>query len=194
MHELATEHLVLRRFRPADAEAFVRLAGDWLVARMTSDIPHPLEIATARAWLKPSRQDFRAAIIHQGELIGSVGYYRRPLGGAELGFWIGRSWWGRGFATEAARAIVRFGFECERLPGFSSSYFTENIASAKVLSKLGFETVGESRIFCAARRCELKAVTCWLGQTRAVELNLASRTPPARVSWRSLLGRMAGWV
>ena len=139
---LETERLVLRPFRRADAAEFARLAGDWAVASMTSDIPYPFSAAQAVGWLRPVRGEVRFAIEREGQLIGGAGYYRRPSGVAELGFWLGRPWWGQGYATEAARAVVRHGFGNRRLPGFSSAHFVDNPASARVLAKLGFEAVG----------------------------------------------------
>jgi len=101
---LETERLVLRPFRTGDAREFARLAGDWAVASMTSDIPYPFSAAQAMGWLRPVRGEARFAIELDGQLIGGAGYYRRPSGVAELGFWLGRPWWGQGLATEAARA------------------------------------------------------------------------------------------
>ena len=142
MVTLATERLLLRPFRRSDAAEFTRLAGDWAVASMTSDIPYPLSQTQAMAWLKPGRGEVRFAIELEGRLIGGAGYYRRRSGAAELGFWLGRPWWGRGYATEATQAIVRYGFQARKLPGFTSSHFVDNWASAGVLRKLGFEPVG----------------------------------------------------
>ena len=103
MVTLATERLLLRPFRRSDAAEFTRLAGDWAVASMTSDIPYPLTQTQAMAWLKPGRGEVRFAIELEGRLIGGAGYYRRRSGAAELGFWLGRPWWGRGYATEATQ-------------------------------------------------------------------------------------------
>ena len=120
----------MRPFRRSDAAEFTRLAGDWAVASMTSDIPHPLSQSQAYAWLRPGRGEVRFAIELDGQLIGGAGYYRRRSGAAELGFWLGRPWWGRGYATEATQAIVHYGFQTRRLPGFTSSHFVDNWASA----------------------------------------------------------------
>ena len=160
MVTIATERLLLRPFRRSDTAEFTHLAGDWSVASMTSDIPHPLSEGHARAWLKPGRAEARFAIELDGRLIGGAGYYKRRSGMAELGFWLGREWWGRGFATEATRAVLQYGL-AGRLPGFTSSHFVDNHASAGVLRKLGFEPVGRCRI-CVARGHEVEAVTYWL--------------------------------
>jgi RimJ/RimL family protein N-acetyltransferase len=192
MVTLATERLVLRPFRRTDVAAFTRLAGDWAVASMTSDIPHPLTEKQAIAWLKPGRGEVRFAIELEGRLIGGVGFYCRRSGAAELGFWLGRQWWGMGYATEAARAVVSHGFEAGRLPGFTSSHFVDNHASAGVLRKLGFEPVGRGRIACAARSYEVEAITYWLPAKRAVLGQPVTVATPAAPRWRAWLNRLAG--
>jgi ribosomal-protein-alanine N-acetyltransferase len=191
MSKLETERLVLRAFRGTDADEFARLSGDWAVASMTSDIPYPFSPAQAVGWLKPARGEVRFGIEREGRLIGGVGYYRRPSGIAELGFWIGRPWWGHGFATEASRIVVRYGFANPRLPAFSSAHFVDNVASARVLAKLGFEAVGRGRIACAARRQDVDVVTYWLDRQHALMGEPSSKSPTARqppARWRAWLG------
>lgn len=189
MARLQTDRLILRSFRRADAKDFARLAGEWTVASMTSDIPYPFTPAQALGWLKPVRGEARFAIEHKGLLIGGVGFYRRPSGIAELGFWLGRPWWGHGYATEASRAVIRHGLGNVRLPGYSSAHFIDNPASARVLSKLGFRPRTQARMMCVARGCEVEAVTYWLDRNSAARV-----TPPLRLAesersgWRTWLG------
>lgn len=190
---LETERLTLRPFRATDAPEFARLAGDWEVASMTSDIPYPFSATLAMGWLRPVRGEARFAIDLEGRLIGGAGYYRRPSGVAELGFWLGRPWWGQGLATEATRAVVRYGFSNPRLPGFSSARFDDNPASARVLVKLGFEAVGRGTIACAARGHDVAVVTYWLDRERAllaVPPILLPKGPRPR--WRSWLNLLVG--
>lgn len=165
---IETPRLILRPLRAGDAPEFLELASDWEVARMTSDIPHPLLPVHAKAWLKPNGSDVRFAIEQQGRMIGSVGYFRRRSGAAELGFWLGRQHWGQGFATEAAAAVVRHGIGVEGHATFSSAHFVDNPASGRVLSKLGFEPVGIARMWCSARGVEVDAVGQWLTRERAI--------------------------
>jgi [ribosomal protein S5]-alanine N-acetyltransferase len=188
--KVATQRLILRPFRREDAGEFTRLAGDWAVASMTSDIPFPFTQSEAMAWLRPVRGEVRFAIELQGRLIGGAGYYRRPSGAAELGFWLGRPWWGQGFATEAAQAVLRLGFKDPRLPGFTSAHFADNRASERVLIKLGFEATGRGTIACAARGADVPAVSYWLDRQRA-KLNAPSllSDAPRRSRWRTWLGR-----
>ncbi|KAB2916079.1 MAG: GNAT family N-acetyltransferase [Hyphomicrobiaceae bacterium] len=188
MSKLETERLSLRPFRRTDAPAFTRLAGDWAVASMTSDIPFPFVESQAAGWLEPARGEVRFAIEREGRLIGGVGYYRRASGVAELGFWLGRAWWGRGYATEAAEAVVRRGLRDRSLPGFSSAHFIDNPASGRVLAKLGFEPTGRGLIACEARGCDVEVVTYRLDRKRASIVMPALATEPAsRPRWRAWL-------
>jgi RimJ/RimL family protein N-acetyltransferase len=161
------------------------------VASKTSDIPYPFSPQQALGWLKPVRGEVRFAIELERRLIGGTGYYRRPSGAAELGFWLGRQWWGQGYATEATRAVVRYGFGDRRLPGFCSAHFVDNQPSQRVLAKLGFEATGRGRICCVARGYDVESITYWLDRQRAMLATppiLPGDTP--RPGWRSWLGRL----
>jgi [ribosomal protein S5]-alanine N-acetyltransferase len=161
MGNLTTERLHLRPFAASDWRAFHDLAGDWGVARMTSDIPHPLTPEVARKWMHRARGERRLAIVTGDTVIGGVGYFRRRSGAAELGFWLGRPWWGQGFTTEAARAVIEHGFS-EGLPAFASAHFLDNPASGRVLAKLGFVPVERTTMWCEARGNHVEAITYWL--------------------------------
>ncbi len=190
--QLETPRLTLRSLRAGDTAQFLDLAGDWEVAHMTSDIPHPLTPQHAKDWLRPSGGDVRFAIELQGSMIGSAGYFRRRSGAAELGFWIGRTHWGCGYATEAAGAVVRHGF-MNGHACFSSAHFADNRASARVLAKLGFMPAGRSRIWCAARGVEVEATGLWLTRERAeAALGPIPLTEPMRPAWAGRLGRWFG--
>ena len=192
MAKLETERLTLRPFQRADAGEFTRLAGDWAVASMTSDIPFPFAETQAHAWLSPVRGEVRFAIQREGRLIGGAGFYRRRSGAAELGFWLGRPWWGRGYATEAAQAVVRHGFKAHRVPGFSSAHFADNPVSGRVLAKLGFEPAGRGWIGCAARGHDVEAITFWLDRKRAALAIPAMSAQDTRMRWRAWLSFVGG--
>lgn len=159
---------------------------------MTSDIPHPLLPVHAKAWLQPNANDVRYAIDTHGRMIGSAGYFRRRSGAAELGFWLGRNHWGMGLGTEAAAAVVRYGFSLDRHITFSSAHFTDNPASSRVLRKLGFEPVGRSRMWCSARGMEVEAISLWLTRERAVTALGPIDSPESRIAHASG-GRIGRW-
>lgn len=195
-YRLATDRLLLRPFAKTDARVFAHLAGDWDVARMTSDIPHPLPADVAARWLKPVAGDTRFAIELDGQLIGGAGYYCRLARVGELGFWLGRPFWGRGLAKEAARAVVAHGFTEGGLTAMSSSHFIDNPASARVIAHLGFQQAGRERLWSPARGVDVDAITYWLDRA-AAQRALGADLRPVRAAapasgWRRIAARVWG--
>lgn len=148
---LETSRLRLRPFAPADAGAVQRLAGDREIAATTLNIPYPYEDGMAAAWIAghagqwQRREAMTCAVEAKdsARLIGATGLridgdQRR----AELGYWIGRPWWGAGYATEAARALVAYGFGPLGLDRVFARCFASNPASARVLMKIGMRQEG----------------------------------------------------
>jgi RimJ/RimL family protein N-acetyltransferase len=166
MFELTTARLRLRPLRSRDIDAVMALAGDVRVARMLTDMPHPATHAAMRKWLRSSRGETRYAIEHQGQFIGSVGYFYDDDASVELGYWLGPAWWGLGFAAEAARALLEFAVATDGIEQVTASYFIDNAASAKVLRQLGFEPVAQRPVWCPARGAEVDAVFCRLDTDR----------------------------
>jgi ribosomal-protein-alanine N-acetyltransferase len=150
---LKTSRLLLRPLVDGDAERIAQLAGDWDIARMTARIPYPYSIDLAHQWIHDLAEgEVVRGIVHQGELIGVTGYLPDDDGSAEVGYWIGRPWWGRGFATEAAEAMIKYCFGTGKLSRVTCSHFVDNPASQRVITKLGFQLVGPARAYCDARR------------------------------------------
>lgn len=189
---LTTERLALRPFTREDNAAFRALAGDLAVARMTSDIPHPVSEAQADHWLSPVAGEQRFALWHDGSLIGGAGTFLRDGGTGELGFWLGRDFWGRGFATEAARAVLAHAVAHAGYSAFSSSHFLDNLASRRVLEKLGFEPAGTGRIWSVARASAVEAQWVWLSleKARALHGDPSAAVTPPRSRWRTLADRI----
>jgi RimJ/RimL family protein N-acetyltransferase len=157
MATLETERLLLRPFHAADAGAVTALAGDWDVARMTARIPHPYTREMAEVWVDthaPSRlsgEEHVFCIECAGEVIGCIGLQRSQEGIYELGYWLGKPWWSKGLATEAAKRIVWFAFDELGADGLVSGHLTDNPASGRVLEKCGFRYCGDSVEHCEAR-------------------------------------------
>ncbi|HET7501678.1 MAG TPA: GNAT family protein [Kofleriaceae bacterium] len=152
---LVTERLVLRELRPADAEAVATGAGDRRVAQFLIQVPSPYPIALARRWVLHRidwwelRRGVTFAVAQQDEpdrLIGTISlrcYVRDQR--AELGYWLAAPSWGRGYATEAARAAVAFGFQDLGLARIYAQVIADNRASLAVLDKLGMVNEGVKR-------------------------------------------------
>ncbi|MDX2308786.1 MAG: GNAT family N-acetyltransferase [Hyphomicrobium sp.] len=156
---MRTKRLMLRELNDLDVRRVALLAGDYDVARMTARIPYPYTEYDARHWLSGIDQgEFVRAVDYQGELIGLVGFTKNPDRSAEIGYWIGKPWWGHGFATEAAGALVNYCFQSARIPRLIGAHFIDNPASARVIEKLGFRCIGSSSAFCQARGHDVQAL------------------------------------
>ncbi len=151
---ITTERLVLRPFLLADAAAVQRLAGDWAVADTTSNVPHPYPDGTAEQWISGHAERFERREImvlavtlrHTGELAGCISLALRDNDGrAELGYWMGVPSWNRGYCSEAARALVAYGFEQMGLNRIYAFHFTRNPASGRVMQKAGMTCEGTLR-------------------------------------------------
>jgi RimJ/RimL family protein N-acetyltransferase len=156
---LETARLRLRAFRLADAAAVQRLAGDRQVAEGTR-LPHPYEGGAARAWIwdqalayaAGSSIDFAIERTGDGALAGAIGLEIDRVGAcAKLGYWLGRAYWGHGYATEAVNAVLGYGFAVLELERIWAPHFGWNAASARVLQKAGLAQEGRRREYVAAR-------------------------------------------
>ena len=145
---IETPRLRLRGLNAADAAPIAALANDYEVARMLAPLPHPYSLADAQSFVArqadagdPNERVF--AIDHlQFGLIGVVGFHRGDSPFAEVGYWLGRTFWGRGFATEALVAALAWAQGPGRARAVFSSHFPDNPASGRVLVKAGFLYTG----------------------------------------------------
>jgi RimJ/RimL family protein N-acetyltransferase len=144
-----TERLLLRPGWSQDAPALFESIGDERIVRNLATAPWPYRREDAEAWLaterKPSELSPLIFLCTGGapELIGAIGLGRRPTGEIEFGYWIARAHWGRGYATEAGRAILRTARHGLRLKKLDAGHFLDNPASGRVLEKLGFKPTGK---------------------------------------------------
>jgi RimJ/RimL family protein N-acetyltransferase len=143
-----TARLLLRAPRPEDAADIERLAGEREIALNTLHIPHPYPAGAAAGWIashgeKLARGIHTFAIEHEGAFAGVIGMeIERDHDRAEIGYWIGVPYWSRGFATEAAVAMIRYGFEEQNLNRIFAFAFSRNPASSRVLEKAGMRHEG----------------------------------------------------
>ena len=153
--ELRTDCCVLRQFRAADAASLARHANDRQVWLNLRDLfPHPYSIADAERYIAQVVDEMpvtRFAIDIDGEAVGSVGL---KLGSdierrsAEIGYWLGQAYWGRGIVSAAVAAVTDYAFrELDLLRVFAVP-FVRNPASARVLEKAGYQREGTMR--CSA--------------------------------------------
>ncbi|MBE9157390.1 GNAT family N-acetyltransferase [Nodosilinea sp. LEGE 06152] len=150
---LTTERLVLRPFDLGDVAGVVALAGDRALAENTLAIPHPYTEADAKSWIgeQPIAYGENKSITYaitqaDNTLCGAVGLsLYSAYNMAELGYWVGRPFWGRGYATEAGAALIAFGFDTLGLNRINAIHFGDNPASGRVMEKLGMAKEGYRR-------------------------------------------------
>jgi len=142
--------VTLRPFELTDAPRVQLLAGEREVAESTAIIPHPYPDGAAEAWIASQAREQAAGREYtyavtwsdDGVLVGAVGL--RPVATAHenLGFWIGRPYWGRGYATAAARAVIALAFGLLDIDALAASHLTRNPASGRVMEKCGMHLLG----------------------------------------------------
>lgn len=157
-----TPRLTLRPGWPEDAPALTRAIAHWDVAKRLARLPWPYTLEHAESWLTaPAAPDDVGLLIYAHEhevpsLVGGVGLHPRGQE-LEIGYWLTPAAWGRGYATEAGRAMVGIARHALGRKRLVSGHFVDNPASGKVLTKLGFEQTGLEKRDCLARG---EAVDC----------------------------------
>lgn len=143
---LATARLVLRAPQAQDATAIVRLAGDRRVAENTLRLAHPFRVADAEAFIAAAQANADEPVfmitLPDDTVIGACGIARLDGVTPELGYWLGVPYWGRGYATEAARAVVDHAFSALPIERLAAGARVSNPASRRVLEKCGFQWTG----------------------------------------------------
>jgi 8-oxo-dGTP diphosphatase len=163
---LRTERLTLRPLGPDDADQLHRLINDWDVVRWLSRVPFPYPRELAAEWIESTHRQRAAgeawhlAIVEhkndQDVLIGCVGLMLQPgERAAELGYWVGRKYWGSGFAAEAGSRLVRWGLANLDIDRIVASVLDENERSASVLRRVGLLESGTGEAHFLARGARL---------------------------------------
>jgi len=175
---IKTDRLILRPLKIEDAKQLSVLGSNFDISRMTGSFPHPFPLLSAEFKIMYLQSKHRQKLTYPyaitqdgGDMIGIIDLFRRtvtdPL---EIGYWVGRAFWGRGYATEAAKAIIEEARDTMRVTTLIAGVYTDNPASIKVLKKLGFEITGEpSPYFSMAR----------LKNTESINLKLSLPAPEA---------------
>lgn len=149
---IATARLILRPWNTDDVAALQRLAGRREIADTMISVPHPFTEEHAKKWIAGHAEAFaRGNALHFAITLASTGSWVGAIElraidtehrHAELSFWIGVEWWGQDFATEAARAVVRHGFEQLNLNRILAFHMARNPASGRVLEKIAMRREG----------------------------------------------------
>ena len=147
---LATERLVMRPPSADDASALIALADNRHIAEMLARMPHPYGEEEARTFLAMSSQRRSGAVYaltlrDGGAFVGCAGLNATDRG-LELGYWVGEPYWKRGYATEAAHALVDLAFSRTDIQVLHASTRVINPASRRVIHKCGFQYAGQGML------------------------------------------------
>ena len=150
---LPTQRLLLRPFEVSDAPVVQRLAGSPEVALTTVNIPYPYPDGIAEQWIASHVTSWELGrfltLAITAQLDGLVGAVTLNINAAhrrgELGYWVGRPFWNRGYATEAAAALMDYGFTHLGLNRIQARHLTRNPSSGRVMAKLGMKPEGIQR-------------------------------------------------
>ena len=164
---LQTERLRLRPLALADAPRVAELANDFEVVKMTGGMPYPYAVADAETFIgratscDPTREvHFAVDLVGEGP-IGCIGFYPHETPGPELGYWLGRPFWGRGIATEMLAAVMRWAREEWGRRCVIACHHRDNPASGSVLIRAGFLYTG--RVEALPCRARGESVDCrWM--------------------------------
>ncbi len=184
---LETERLILRPLELPDAPTIQRLASDYEIAATTLNLPHPYPEGAAETFIQGLIDKAETTM---GCTLGMVRKADQQLMGvisirvdtqhqhADLGYWIGKPYWNQGYTSEAARRTVDYGFAELGLHRIYASYFSQNIASRRVMEKAGMIYEGTLREHlerfgnfqdvgcCGILRSEWEAQTRFIGETK----------------------------
>jgi RimJ/RimL family protein N-acetyltransferase len=156
MSILESERLILRPPRPADIQAMTVWLGDFSVSRNLAKVPCPYSESDAEDFVakcglhRDGQYHFSIMREADGLFMGVIGLHREETG-FEFGYWLGKPFWGQGYASEAARSLVTFAFQRLDAPSVWAGWFHDNPASGNVLMKLGARHNGSRMRDCMAR-------------------------------------------
>ena len=157
---LLTDKLVLRALQASDAAAIQTLAGDERIADTTANIPHPYPEGAAQHWLREVTEKmacgeqivFAITSVGDDELLGCISLMDIQDRQAELGYWVGVPYWGRGIASAAVRRLTQHAFQDLHLRCLHARVLCRNPASAKLLLRVGFTHTETRTSTCGYRQ------------------------------------------
>lgn len=146
----------LRKYTRDDAVPLQRLLNDFDVSKWTASLPYPFALEDAYCWIdKQTTRQHCYAIFVDDTLIGDVGLYPTNDECFELGYWLGKDYWAKGYATIAAQTLLQRIVEDIPRDQIFATCQIDNAASQHVLQKLGFIKCGEVFSFSSARQSEM---------------------------------------
>ena len=153
MTTIPSKTFILRSFKKGDEDSLQKHINDKEIARNTLRIPYPYTLKDARSWIshnikedrKRNKTEINFAIDIDGKVIGGIGLDNIEGHEAEIGYWLGQQYSGKGIMTSAVKLVTEYGFSRLGLSRIYAYVFTFNKASARVLEKAGYKYEGKLR-------------------------------------------------
>ena len=157
MIEIKTDRLILKKPKSKqDILSIVSQIGDWEVVKWLAMVPYPYTYNDCESYLKESNNNELALnIFLDNQLIGGVGLHIHNDNYYELGYWLGKDYWGKGYATESSKYLLEYALGKLDSPKIKSGYFIDNLPSGNVLKKLGFKEVGIEKRYSDSMKKEM---------------------------------------
>ena len=161
--ELKTKRLILRPLRNSDAKSIAENVNNLDVSKWLVLLPYPYKLKDAKDWIKNTKKDWRKKkktdftfgieLKEEKEIIGGIGLSQvdKFQGIAEVGYWIGKKYWRRGYGSEALKAVLDFGFKKLKLRKIKAKVCIGNTPSSKLLEKFGAKKEGMRRESCRSK-------------------------------------------
>ena len=157
MPEIHTDRLILRKaISKQDKISLVSQIGDWEVVKWLANVPYPYTYNDCEDYfLISDSNQYALNIFWDNKLIGGVSLTLDGDNYYDLGYWIGKDYWGKGYATESSKKLLEYVLDKLDLPKIKSGYFVGNSASGNVLKKLGFKEVGVEKRYSVSNKKEM---------------------------------------
>jgi len=157
MIEIKTDRLILKKPKSKqDIISIVSQIGDWEVVKWLAMVPYPYTYNDCESYLKESNNNELALnIFLDNQLIGGVGLHLHNDNYYELGYWLGKDYWGKGYATESSKYLLEYALGKLDSPKIKSGYFIDNLPSGNVLKKLGFKEIGIEKRYSDSMKKEM---------------------------------------
>ena len=157
MTEINTDRLILRKaISEQEKISLISQVGDWEVVKWLANVPYPYTYDDLEDYLLISDSNqFDLNIFLGNQLIGRVGLTLDGDNYYDLGYWIGKDYWGKGYATESSKKLLEYVLDKLDLPKIKSGYFVDNFSSGNVLKKLGFKEVGVEKRYSVSNKKEM---------------------------------------
>lgn len=150
-YSIHTDRLYLRLFEKNDAETVKELCNNINVYKTMLYIPYPYSLNDALVWIENHKKNFDEDRLYEfaitdkesGDVLGAISLSNnQKYKNGEMGYWIGEKYWGNGYGTEAAKAIIEFAFVEKKFHKVFARYFKSNPASGRIMEKVGMEQEG----------------------------------------------------